>query len=300
VGADGKVKLNNAFGATDVIADVAGWYTDDTGVSGTRFTPLSPNRVLDTRNATGVCVPMPCAKLGASGNPNTVDVLIAGQGGVPAMGANGPTAVIMNVTVTNPNTPSVLTVFPSDVAQPTVSNLNYVANQTVPNLVTVKLGADGKVKINNAFGEVDVIADVAGWYSTNTATTGARFTAVTPSRVLDTRDGTGICTPSPCAQLVGAGGELSLQVAGQGGIPGAGATAVIMNGTVTQPSTASVLTVYPSDVSQPTASNLNYVAGQTVPNLIAVKLGADGRVKIDNAFGNVHVIADVAGWFNTE
>jgi hypothetical protein len=71
----------------------------------------------------------------------------------------------LNVTVTNTTKPSFLTVWPDDATKPTASDLNWVAGETVPNLVVVKLGADGGVKIFNAAGSVDVVVDVSGWYS---------------------------------------------------------------------------------------------------------------------------------------
>ena len=50
----------------------------------------------------------------------------------------------MNVTVTDPTWDGYVTVYPGDVAdRPTASNLNFVAGQTVPNLVTVKVPASG-------------------------------------------------------------------------------------------------------------------------------------------------------------
>ena len=50
-------------------------------------------------------------------------------------------------------------------------------------------------------------------------------------------------------------------------------------------------------LTPPTASNLNFGPGQTVPNLVIVKVGTNGNVKIYNAVGSVHVIFDVAGWY---
>ena len=49
-------------------------------------------------------------------------------------------------------------------ARPLASNLNYVPNQTVPNLVVVQVGAGGTVDLFNYAGSAHVIADVAGWY----------------------------------------------------------------------------------------------------------------------------------------
>ena len=57
------------------------------------------------------------------------------------------------------------------------------------------------------------------------------------------------------------------------------------------------VTVYASDVTTPVASNVNFSAGQTVANLVAAKVGADGNVNVYNAAGQVHVIFDVVGYF---
>jgi hypothetical protein len=72
---------------------------------------------------------------------------------------------VLNVTATGPTKTSFLTVWPDDAIKPTASDLNWVAGETVPNPVVVKLGADGAVKIFNAAGSTDVVVDVSGWYS---------------------------------------------------------------------------------------------------------------------------------------
>ena len=48
---------------------------------------------------------------------------------------------------------------------PSTSNLNFTADQTIANLVVVRVGADGNVIVYNKAGSVHVIADVAGWYT---------------------------------------------------------------------------------------------------------------------------------------
>jgi hypothetical protein len=75
------------------------------------------------------------------------------------------TAAVTNVTVTNTSTASFLTVWPGGAAKPTASDLNWVAGETVPNLVVVKLGSGGSVQVFNAAGSVDVVVDVSGWYA---------------------------------------------------------------------------------------------------------------------------------------
>jgi hypothetical protein len=51
-------------------------------------------------------------------------------------------------------------------------------------------------------------------------------------------------------------------------------------------------------VSRPLASNLNYAAGQTAPNLVVVKVGPGGKVSLYNYSGSAHLVVDVAGWFS--
>ena len=84
------------------------------------------------------------------------------MGGVPATGAG---AVVLNVAVTNPSAPSFLTLFPSGTTRPVASNLNFLAGETVSNLVVAKVGANGKVSLYNNYGATDVVIDVQGWSS---------------------------------------------------------------------------------------------------------------------------------------
>src|SRR5207245_9133899 len=146
------------------------------------YTPVVPARVLDTRSGIGAS----SSPVGAGAQ---VDVPMTGVGSVPPVGV---AAVVLNVTVTNATAPSFLTVFPTGGAPPVISNLNFVAGQTVPNRVIVKVGTAGMVSFHNATGRVDVIADVAGRFGDATpGGTGAGFNPLTPSRILDTRDVTG-------------------------------------------------------------------------------------------------------------
>jgi uncharacterized membrane protein len=97
------------------------------------------------------------------------------------------------------------------------------------------------------------------------------------------------------APSVAAGSVLELQVGGVGGVP-ANAAAAVLNFTVTNPAAVGYVTVYPCGVTRPVASNLNFVADQTVPNLVLAKLGRRGRVCV---YSNVatDVIADVQWLF---
>ena len=88
-----------------------------------------------------------------------------------------------------------------------------------------------------------------------------------------------------------------MRVTGLGGVPATGVGAVVLNVTVTQPSAASFVTVYPTGTKRPLASNLNMVPGQVTPNLVIAKVGAGGKVSLFNNAGTTHLVADVMGWF---
>ena len=129
------------------------------------FHALSPVRVFDTRDGTGS---VPIAPLGPGA---TLDVQMTGVNDVPA----NATAVVLNVTVVNGSASSFLTVWPTAEPRPLASSLNWTTADARPNGVTAPIGAGGKVSFYNLTGTVDVLADVAGYY---TAADQPPFTAV--------------------------------------------------------------------------------------------------------------------------
>lgn len=271
VGTAGQVTIANAVGSTDVIADLVGYYSS---AAPDLYNPLDPSRVLDTRTPQGGGAPV------TAGTPLDFH---AHAGGVP----ESADAVEVNVTVTNGSANSFLTVYPAGGSTPNVSNLNFAKGQTIANLVSVKLGTDGHIAFANNTGSVDVIVDVVGYYDGGG---GNAFHSLAPQRILDSRTTNG----GWAAPLV-SGNARNLQTAGFGGVR-FDATAVVGNATVTNGTANSFLSVSPSGVAT-TVSNLNFAAGQTVPNLTQVKLGADGQLSFANNAGSTDVIYDVVGFF---
>ena len=252
------------------------------------YRPLVPARLLETRP--GLSTVDGVAQLARPVRAGqTIDVPVVGRAGVPLTGVS---AVVLNVTATGPTASSFLTVWPTGASRPTSSNLNVVPGQTVPNLVIAKVGDAGRVSIFNPAGEIDIVADVAGYFPVTDG-----FEPLVPARLLDTRtDGITIDGAARPGQPLGTGGSLGLRVLGRGGVPASGVDAVVLNVTATNVSTPSFLTVWPSGAPRPTASNINMVAGATVPNLVVAKVGANGGVSIFNASGSTDVVADVAGY----
>ena len=118
------------------------------------------------------------------------------------------------------------------------------------------------------------------------------FTPLAPSRILDTRTNTGATGPVPAL------GSVSVQVTGKGGVPAAGVSAVALNVTAVSPSGAGYITAWPSGTNRPAASNLNFSAGQNIPNLVIVPVGANGTIQLFNgSTGTVQLLADVAGYY---
>jgi len=248
-------------------------------VVGADYTPVTPTRILDTRSGTG----LPAGAVPANG---TITLPLGTIDGVPATSMS---AVVMNVTVTKPTAGGVLSVlagnYPSGSPTPSTSNLNFSAGETVPNLVTVQV-LDGEVSFHNmSKGTVQVVADLEGFYGPG----GYGFEPKNPLRVLDTRNGTG-AAKAP----VGSKKVLKLNLSGK--VP-AGTAAVVLNTTVTGSQTSGVLTVYPDSATAPTASNLNFTAGETVANLVIVPLNNDIADIYNNSDGSTNVVADLSGYF---
>ena len=155
-----------------------------------------------------------------------------------------------------------------------------------------KIGTGGKVCLFT-LAATHLIEDVNGYFPA-----GAAYVPLVPARLLETRSDVGLSTVDGLALaggLVPAGGVVELQVAGRPGIP-ADASAVVLNVAVTGTQGAGFVTVFPCGSDRPNAANLNYSAGQTVPNLVIAKIGTGGKVCLFT-LAATHLIADVNGYF---
>ncbi|MBS0567594.1 MAG: hypothetical protein JSS59_09345 [Proteobacteria bacterium] len=283
LGDNGFVSLFNSNGSTDLIADVQGWFPTGSGLA---FVPAA--RLLDTRPG-ATTIDGQFAGQGPVGPGGRINLQVLGRAQVPASAVS---AVVLNVTAVGPTAAGYATVWPADVPQPTASNLNFVAGDTVANLVVAKVGGNGQVALYNSAGNTNLVADVSGWFQT-----GSELTPLTPFRLLDTRGGgqTGDGSFAGTGQL-GPGAQIDLQVTGRDAIP-ANASAVVLNVTAVGPSTAGYLGVRPTGSALSTTSNVNFTAGATVPNLVVAAIGSNGRVSIFNSSGTSDVVVDVIGWF---
>ncbi len=253
------------------------------------YVPLAaPARLVDTRP--GMATVDGQYAGGAMLSPGApVPVTVAGRAGIPADAAS----VVLNVTVTGPVGPGHVIVYPCGQSVPLASNLNFVAGQTVPNAVVAGIGTSGRVCFSAA-AATHLIVDVAGYFPT----ANAYVPLAAPARLVDTRPGESTADGQFAGGgMLTAGSPLQVTVAGRAAIP-SDAASVMLNVTVTGPVGVGHLTVYPCGQSVPLASNLNFVAGQTVPNAVIAKIGSAGKVCFEAAAGT-HLIVDAAGYFPT-
>ncbi len=249
------------------------------------YDALVPARLLETRPGYSTTDGQ-FNGIGVRAAGSVTELLVTGRGGVPA----DATAVVLNVAVTGALDSGYITVFPCGSDRPTAANLNYAAGDTIPNLVIAKIGDGGKVCLYT-YAATDLIADVNGAFGP-----GTNYLSLNPARVLETRPG--YSTADGQFNGIGlqpAGSVVELTVADRAGVP-ADATAVVLNIAVTGTEGPGYITVYPCGAPRPTAANLNYGAGDTIPNLVIAKIGVGGKVCL-YTYAATHLIADVNGAF---
>ncbi|WP_426573906.1 RHS repeat-associated core domain-containing protein [Aquihabitans sp. McL0605] len=246
---------------------------------------FSAARLLDTRSSStiGACDPSPCARL-ASGVSKTVT--LAGQ---PPLPASNVAAVWATVTVISPSASGYLRVNANGTAASTT--LNYAAS-TNANITAIIPLTDGKLTLV-ASTATDVVLDVTGYFKT-AGSTADTYRSSTPSRLVDTRNGTGTCDGNPCSTRA-AGQTTSVTAAGQAGLPASGLHAAVISLTVIAPASPGQVKV-DNGWGGGGAATINYVAGRTVNETVVVPVDSGGRFTLWT--GTVlDVVIDVSGYF---
>ena len=207
-------------------------------------------------------------------------------------------AVALNVTVVSPTRQGHITVFNGDSPSsiPSTSTLNFTAGRTVPNMAITRVGHCDPPECrttdvprfgvaNASLGAVHVVVDIVGvYFSAQEGDSGWRFKSLSsPQRFVDSRLGQGL--PSnlgPNAERI---------VAVPSSISGEATRAVVTNTTAAQPTTTTVLTLWPGG-ARPTVSNLNPYAGQVVSNMTITGLDSSGAFLIHNRVGTTPLVID--------
>jgi hypothetical protein len=312
MGTGGAVNIYNANGTVNVVADVEGYFEPQaaTVVAG-EFHPIAPTRVCDTRSTSSTPF---CKAHGALGPGATMVVNVTGIGANPIPTNGSAAAAVVNLTGVSGSASTYLSLFPTNSSGKCVitgtSTLNLFPGVVEANRVMVELGPASlgapptSLCVFNAAGIINVVIDANGWFGNSSATPGAQYQGITPTRICDTRAG-GACPDGPIGKDV-------IAIAGTDGIPPISAlhppVAVIANLTAIAPTEATYLLMYPATSSSaPGSSDINVYPGEVIPNLVVVQVappnaspptGDDpGDVYLYNPVGSANAVIDIQGWF---
>jgi len=291
---DGRVKANAAIvpagisgavsvfvsNTSNVVLDIDGYFTSPASQT-LEFYPLTPCRVIDTRQS-----------MGDLGSPS----LSGGQErDFPVLespcfqGVSGAAAYSFNFTVVptqqNPDQPlGYLTVWPQGQNQPTVSTLNNPTATAVANGAIVPAGSGGGMSVF-ASNDTDLVVDINGYFAP-ASSTGLQLYAVAPCRALDTRN------PGSGGAFQGA---LPVGITTSVCAPPIAAQAYVFNATVVPSGALGYLTLWPDGSNQPTASTLNALDGLVTSNL-AIVPSTNGSI---DAFASnlTQLILDISSYF---
>jgi hypothetical protein len=258
-----------------------------TPFAGATYHPLTPTRILDSRSNTGFTGPL---------SPEVAKTFqVTGVGGVPA----GATAVTGNLTVTAQTAFGYLYIGPVAMNNPTSSTLNFPTGDDRANAVTVALSSTGSLSVTYVdpwtSQSAQAIFDVTGYFTPDNS--GATYHPLAPTRLLDSRNGTGL------SGVFNAWSARTFAVTGVGGVP-AGATAVTGNLTVTDQSASGYLYMGPTAMNVPTSSTLNFPINDNRANAVTVALSSSGTLSVTyvSATGGAttDVVFDVTGFFTPD
>jgi photosystem II stability/assembly factor-like uncharacterized protein len=264
----------------DLVIDINGYFKPP--AAGTlQFYPLPPCRVLDTR---GTNAPL--------GGP----AITAGSSRsfpIPSSSCNVPNtaaAYSFNVTAVPHGGLGYLTAWPTGQTQPNVSTLNAIDGTVLANAAIVQAGTAGAVSIF-ASNTSDLVVDINGYFG-SPASGGLNFYAVTPCRVVDTRNAAGPLG----GPIISVDASRTFPITSSAcGLP-ASASAYSFNMTVAPPGFLGYLSVWPAGQAKPNVSTLNDSKGIVTANAALVPAGTSGSINVF-VLNDTHVIIDTNGYF---
>lgn len=208
------------------------------------------------------------------------------------------TAAAIDVTLVQESSNGNLIAYADGSQRPITSSTNYAANTTVTGYQIVPIGPDGKIALYNySSGTTQVIVDITGYFTSDSTLTGDQtYTQLgTASRVLNTRDGTGVTQG-----VVPANTTFTFNVKNALN-PGAGVTitGVAINLTTANETGYGYLEVYPTGQTPSADTALTYTTNAVASMAADVPVAPDGTITIDNVGSATNIIGDVAGYYTT-
>jgi hypothetical protein len=276
IGSTNKLSVEHNAGDAHIVVDVQGYFRTDPGGPASGFVPVTPKRLVDTRNATGT----PTKPIAAGGS---VTIPLATGTPIPTNAQS----IMAEVAVVGADVAGPLVAYAAG-ATAGASVLDYQPGNTSTNM-SLKMGTSGRVTFTNKGTKpIDLVVDVVGYHVAN-STLGAGFTPV-PKRLYDTRT---LNTPIPAND-----GTIDLQIGGMAGLPTQGVAGVAVNITVTNPLAAGHLKIFPTGSSAPVNSFNQFAAGTTRAGSAILRLGTEGRIRLqNNSTSPLNLIVDLHGWY---
>jgi hypothetical protein len=265
---------------TDLVIDINGYFVPP--AAGTlQFYPLTPCRILDTRNPSGTF-----GGPSISGGTSRSFPIPSSTCNVPVNAA----AYSLNVTAVPQGPLGYLTAWPAGQPQPLVSTLNSQDGTVLANAAIVPAGTNGAVSFF-ATNTTDLVVDINGYFAPP-GTGGLNFYTVTPCRLVDTRNANGTFG----GPVMNANMTRTFPLSqGSCGLP-SNAAAYSLNMTVVPAGPLGYLATWPAGGNQPLVSTLNAVKGQVVANAALVPAGANLAVNV-YVTNTTQVIIDTNGYF---
>ena len=268
--------------STHVIIDINGYFAASSGSTALAFYPVTPCRVVDTRNANG---PFGGPSLAAGATRNFT---------VPQSACNIPAtaqAYSLNMTAAPPAALEYLSAWPTGQAQPVVSTLNALQGQIAANAAIVPAGTSGAISVYVSDAS-NVIIDINGYFGPPGGTGALYFYPVTPCRVADTRNANGTFGgPS-----LGASATRIFPIPSSSCGAPTTAQAYSFNMTVVPPGSLLYLSTWPAGQTQPVVSTLNDLQGQIVANAAIVPAGTSGGISVFVSDAT-NLVIDINGYF---
>ena len=278
IGYDGPTGLGTPNGTGAFVAP-------SSATAKTTYHAITPVRLVDTREGNGLPTRL------SANTPATFHV--TGRFAIPT----NATAVTGNVTVVYPTYSWALYLGPNPRANPSTSTLNFLGGEVKANGVTVALGSGGTLSatyISYAGNTTDLVFDVTGYYTPDK--TGATYHAMTPARLVDSRQGHGLST------RLSANIPATFPVTNRSGIPTT-AIAVTGNVTVVNPTYSWAIYLGPDPIASPGTSTLNFLTGEAKANGVTVALGSGGTLSatyMSVAGNTTDLVFDVTGYYTND
>lgn len=290
VPANGKVDLyNGTSGTVQLAGDVRGYSLAGAGTVAGSYTPVTPQRVMDTTTGVG----------GTSSPVPALKHAVLSLKGLPALPKNAVGSVLLDVRASGATAAGQVAITLAHVAGPAAA-VDFAPGRTSVSLTMAQLGTGSKVWVlNTSKGPVDVAIDLVGYTRSGPLTPSGEYSA--PGAYAPLNEDVWHNLPSQgAAAAIPARTAVTFQVAhpANGYLPASGVGTALLAVTAETPSADGSLVAYPGDGARPTTPDVVFTAGRSVTSLVPVDVDRQGNVTVyNNSPGTVLLTVTTTGYF---